>query len=314
MDAVTIAPQSSRLDLHAPPPLVVLALGAVVAERLDPGAFSPDHVALDDHGTVDVAAALPGHRWWAPERRGPDAVDVDPDSVPAALWTLGRFLLELALGRRLETADVDAVDVPRLLALVDIEGRALPPRLVDVLAALLAPNPAQRLQSTRAAARVCRDAATRFGDVDTALRGATRRKLLRVTADLPARDILSPGELRALQQQTQLAGLDELGRSSALVPSSSTQTLPPVDDLERDLARASALAAAMQPATDGADRHDDDETLERTPVPLATLAANDDDEDGDVVALRAGLRRRTRLALASVALVVFVVVLAAAFR
>lgn len=211
MDAATIAPTSGRLDLLAPPPLVVLALGAAIANKLQPGAFTPDLVSLDEQGNVSVPPGMAGLRWWAPElrpesRRAGDNVDVEAPS--AALWTLGRFLLELALGRRLDDHVAVTLDLPAIALLVDVEGRPLPQRLVEVLAALLAADPAQRLQSTRAAARVCTDAAARFGDVDTALRAAARKRLQKVTADLPARDILSPGELASLRAQAAAAGLD----------------------------------------------------------------------------------------------------------
>ena len=282
VDAPTIAPPSHRLDLHAPPPLVVLALGAAVAERLDPGAFSPDHIGLHDNGSVNVGRALPGMHWWAPERRAATAGDVDPDSVAAAMWTLGRFLLELALGRRLETAAVDAFD-PTAVA-VDSDGRTLPTRFVEVVGALLAADPAQRLQSTRAAARVCTEAAARFGDVDTALRVAARHRAMRSTADLPARDILSPGELVRLKQQTRAAGLDDITASVAIAHLSSSSLMDANDvftaGMPDDLLTAHQLAAAMPAARDD-DGNDnalvsdsDDVTLEGSPpLPRAVWIA-----------------------------------------
>jgi hypothetical protein len=307
MDAATIAPTSGRLDLLAPPPLVVLALGAAIANKLQPGVFTPDLVSLDDQGNVNVPPGMAGPRWWAPELRR-SADDVDEKAPSAALWSLGRFMLELALGRRLDDHVAVTLDLPAIAALVDVEGRPLPPRLVEVLAALLAADPAQRLQSTRAAARVCTDAAARFGDVDTALRSAARKRLQKVTADLPARDILSPGELASLRCQAAAAGLDIRSDHSL------SATLP-------------MLAAFPSGALPEHRQFNDDDGDALTPVP-GTLAptlllpavdvapglANTDDESdddsarGDLVRFANEQRRERRMAAAIGVAVVIVVV------
>jgi hypothetical protein len=292
MDVATIAPSSGRLDLLAPPPLVVLALGAAVAARLQPGMFTPDLVSLDDQGNVAVPAGVPGPRWWAPELRK-SIDDVDEKAPSAALWSLGRWLLELALGRRLDDHIAVTLNMTALSELVDVEGRPLPQRLVEVLAALVTPDPAQRLQSTRAAARVCTDAAARFGDVDTALRSAARRRLQRVTADLPARDILSPNELASLREQAAAAGLDAR-------PLLAPDATPPL------------LAAPVR---------DDDEGDALTPIPRARTslelpapdaatptAANDDDDDD--VAQFASVQRNERRVVAAVTVMLMIVVIA----
>jgi hypothetical protein len=203
------------------------------------------------------------------------------------VWSLGRFLLELALGRRVDDHIVVTLDQASIAALVDVEGRPLSPRLADVLAALLAADPAHRLQSPRAAARVCADAAARFGDVDTALKRAARKRLPRVTADLPARDILSPGELASLRAQAAAAGLDVQPTQPAalpMLPAATTTAL--VDDVD-----------AFTPVP---------QALE---VQAAAVVANTtDDEQGDLDRFANDQRREHRLAAAIAALVLIVVV------
>ena len=262
MDTTTIAPFSSSLGLHAPPPLVVLALGAAVANALDPRAFAPDCVSLDDNGCVVVPRAPAAHRWRSPERRGPNGATIAEDDASAALWTLGRFLLELSLGDRLDTAVVDDLDADTIAVLVDVDGRVLPRHLVDVLAALLAPDPAHRLQSTRAAVRVCTDAAGRFGDVDTALRVAARQRPQRVTADLPARDILSSVQLQNLKRQTQVAGLDD--RAAALFDVAALpdcEPLAPVTLIRDVVARTLDVPRAAIDNDNDNDNNDEDNDL-----------------------------------------------------
>ena len=199
------------------PAAAVLHLGAAIAARKPHGAIGIEQVLFDDAGDVvlhdDVAAAS---RWQPPEirrrifdddnNRGDTIVplSVSPATGPVGpriLWSLGRLLLELALGHVVEDDVVDDLELEDLLTMVDVQGQPLPPRLAEVLAAMLAEDPTNRLQSAMAAQRVCESVEQDFGDGDALLRRllqAGRPRPLAPTADLPARAILSPDELRAL--------------------------------------------------------------------------------------------------------------------
>jgi len=176
-------------------PAAVLTLGARVAERMDPTAFAPAGIVVERDGSVTLQPAALDTRYVAPE--GPGRTPV------AAVWALGRFLLEMSLGHAVPDEQMATLTHETLWSLVDLEGRPLAPRQVDVLWAMIVQDPASRLQSARAVARVCADASATFGKGGpAALRAAVTAQSnqpLRSTKEMPAKAILDANDLRRLR-------------------------------------------------------------------------------------------------------------------
>ncbi|MDP2345266.1 MAG: hypothetical protein Q8O67_30255 [Deltaproteobacteria bacterium] len=159
----------------AMPAAAVLCLGrrlaCLVTESIS---MSPEQIMIDGAGGVLLLPGPPAARWRAPEVRAANPLQW---SAPAELWSLGRLLLELALGRAVSDVIADHARDDRLRTLVDVDGGLLPARLIEVLMVLLAPAPGDRLQSPLAAARVFADAEHRFGDGEQALAQVLARSL-----------------------------------------------------------------------------------------------------------------------------------------
>jgi hypothetical protein len=182
------------------PPAAVLTLGARVAAAADVDTFVPDSILVDREGHLHLQQAALDRRFIAPEHRHLE----DPPQTPTAVvWALGRHLLELSLGEVVDDAVLAAPTTQRLGELNDVDGRPLAPRLCDVLAAMLAPLPQERLQSLLPTTRVCITVAKTFGDGDAALRAGVTRQLtggaLKKTKDLPARAVLDATDVARLR-------------------------------------------------------------------------------------------------------------------
>lgn len=182
------------------PPAAVLTLGARVAAAADVDTFVPDGILLDREGHLHLQRASLDPRFVAPEHQDLE----DPPQTPTAVvWALGRHLLELSLGEVVDDAVLRGPTAERLAGLSDVDGRPLAPRLCDVLAAMLAAMPQERLQSLLPTTRVCVTVAKTFGDGDGALRAAVTRQLsggaLKKTKDLPARAVLDANDIARLR-------------------------------------------------------------------------------------------------------------------
>lgn len=182
------------------PPAAVLTLGARVAAAADVDTFVPDGILVDREGHLHLQQASLDPRFIAPEHQHLE----DPPQTPTAVvWALGRHLLELSVGEVVDDALLQAPTAERLATISDVDGRPLAPRLCDVLAAMLAPLPQERLQSLLPTTRVCITVAKTFGDGDVALRGAVTRQLtggaLKKTKDLPARAVLDAADVARLR-------------------------------------------------------------------------------------------------------------------
>lgn len=184
-------------------PAAVLLLGARMAAASDAETLVPDGILIDREGHLHLQEGHLDERFIAPEYRGASTM---PATTPptAAVWALGRHLLELSLGKVVDDAVLDGIldDPARLAAVADVEGRPLAPRLCDVLQALLAKNPEERLQGLLPVTRVCVAVGKTFGDGDTALRAAVARQIkapLKTTKDLPARAILGTEDVARLK-------------------------------------------------------------------------------------------------------------------
>jgi len=289
------------------PPAAVLLLGARVAAAVDAADLVPDAILIDREGQLHLQRD--GHldaRFIAPEHKDGSTLP-DKTTPRAAVWALGRHLLELSVGAVVDDAVLAAPTPERLAGLVDVEGRPLSPRLGEVLAALLAPDPAERLQGLLPVTRVCVTVGKTLGDGDTALRAAVSRQLaapLRTTKDLPARAILGREDVERLQRAER-----------ASVPTARTILIPELKDVAPRLATAPAAdaretrtlaATLMMPAAD---------------APVAGLASTAPTEselprvvtaDLEAPAPVGGASRRGRVvaAVAAVAVVVVVVVIA----
>jgi hypothetical protein len=194
MDAAAVGGRGVHLEGPLSP-AAVLTLGARVAERMDPLAFAPAGIVVERDGSVSLQPATLEARYVAPEGPGPTAV--------GAVWALGRFLLEMSLGHAVPDEQMATLTHETLWSLVDLEGRPLAPRQVDVLWAMIVQDPASRLQSVRAVARVCADASATFGKGGpAALRAAVTAQTnqpLRSTKEMPAKAILDANDLRRLR-------------------------------------------------------------------------------------------------------------------
>jgi hypothetical protein len=182
------------------PPAAVLLLGARVAAAADVDTFVPDGILVDREGHLHLQQASLDPRFVAPEHQHLE----DPPQTPTAVvWALGRHMLELSVGEVVDDAVLQTPTPERLAAVSDVDGRPLAPRLCDVLAAMLAPRPDERLQSLLPTTRVCITVAKTFGDGDVALRAAVTRQLtggaLKKTKDLPARAVLDAADVARLR-------------------------------------------------------------------------------------------------------------------
>jgi hypothetical protein len=229
-------------------PAAALTLGARLANAVSDGAFSPAGVRVDRDGEVHQGPApLPPHYQRDHEPQG-----------PAAVWALGLYLLELSLGR---TVDEDDVLVRGdLNALVDEAGRPLAPRLADVLSAMLAPDPAARLQGFLPVRRVCAEAAAAFGGPTAGKRGLkdaaveAMRVPLKATKDLPARAILGSADVQRLQASSAaFLPLRVTPLPGAVLAEPRLSPWPGVKDVAVVVKDNAAPAAEAAPAVEAAD-------------------------------------------------------------
>lgn len=183
------------VELTGPlPPAAVCRVGRQVALALVElhdrapvvahGSLGPDRVIIDDGGNArlaDVGVARPTSRkrYVSPERRRAWA---RPSSVDD-LWALGVLLADSIFGEARIVADK--------LDLLPIARAAVPERLVDALAVLVAPE-SGRIRNAGAAVRIFTEVALRLaavgeGDGTAALRAAMRsaRELSRPPDPLP---------------------------------------------------------------------------------------------------------------------------------
>ena len=242
-------------------PAAILTLGARVADLMEAATFSPAGIVVDRRGTVSLHPAPLDPRFVAPEGTQRTAV--------AAVWALGRFLLELSLGLPMANDQLAACTHESLSALIDLQGRPLAPRLVDVLWAMIAQDPASRLQGPRAVARVCTDAGATFGsDGSAALAAAVATQNgqpLHSTREMSAKAILDINDIRRLRDPTP----------------DRRKTLPPF----------SGAPSPRAPAT-GFSTRDVAATVVNNDVVV------DDDDDGDIEMLRQLEQRRLRMLMA----------------
>ncbi len=206
----------------------VLCLGRRLACLISSNvSISPELIVVDGGGGVMTQPGPVAARWRAPEVRATPQVW----SAAAELWSLGRLLLELALGDAVPDQLADHVRDDKLRALVDIDGAPLPGRLIEVFMVLMARSPLDRLQLPLAAARVLADAETRFGDGDDELARVFARAIDQRAADpspdqgpstaqlqrwqwrLPCHESTADLPAAAILTRDQLAGL--CGRSAA---------------------------------------------------------------------------------------------------
>jgi hypothetical protein len=244
-------------------PAAILTLGARVADLMDPATFSPAGIVVDRRGTVSLQPAPLDLRFVAPE--GPKRTAV------AAVWALGRFLLELSLGHPVANDQLATFTQASLTALIDLQGRPLAPRLVDVLWAMIAQDPASRLQGPRAVARVCTDAAATFGSDGLAALAAAAATHngppLHSTREMSAKAILDINDIRRLRDPTP----------------DRRKTLPP-------------WSGAPSPhAATGVSSKDVDATVVNATV---VNDDSDDNDDSDFEVLRQLEQRRLRMLLA----------------
>ncbi len=144
------------------------------------GALAPDRVVVDVEGNArlrDVGRLLNAQApsRLSPERRACEGGPTEADDI----YALGLLVAEAALGQPLEL-DGGFLDVKV------IEG-LLPERLVDALAALLAPAET-RIKNAAAAARIFLEAEYSFGDGSQALRSALERARFGLSADAETAD------------------------------------------------------------------------------------------------------------------------------
>ena len=251
-------------------PAAILTLGARVADLMEAATFSPAGIVVDRRGTVSLHPAPLDLRFVAPEGQKRTAV--------AAVWALGRFLLELSLGLPVANDQLASFTHKSLSALIDLQGRPLAPRLVDVLWAMIAQDPASRLQGPRAVARVCTDAAATFGSDGLAALAAAAATHngppLHSTREMSAKAILDINDIRRLRDPTP----------------DRRKTLPPW----------SAAPSPRAPAT-GFSTRDVAATVVNATVVNATVVNeddDDDDDDGDIEMLRQVEQRRLRMLMA----------------
>lgn len=280
MDAAAVG--SRGVHLEGPlSPAAVLTLGARVAERMDPLAFAPAGIVVERDGSVSLQPATLEARYVAPEGPGPTAV--------GAVWALGRFLLEMSLGHAVPDEQMATLTHETLWSLVDLEGRPLAPRQVDVLWAMIVQDPASRLQSARAVARVCADASATFGKGGpAALRAAVTAQSnqpLRSTKEMPAKAILDANDLRRLRIAAPTMRITWPPWAGSPLRNTNPPSLGPKDVAARLVEAAGGESALNNGA--------DSDTL----------------NDGEVQALQQVERQRTRLLLGFGAAAVVAVVL-----
>ena len=246
-------------------PAAILTLGARVADLMDPATFSPAGIVVDRRGSVSLHPAPLDPRFVAPEGTQRTAV--------AAVWALGRFLLELSLGLPVANDQLASFTHESLSALIDLQGRPLAPRLVDVLWAMIAQDPASRLQGPRAVARVCTDAGATFGSDGLAALAAAvatqNGQPLHSTREMSAKAILDINDIRRLRDPTP----------------DRRKTLPPWSGAPSPHATATGFSTRDVAAT----------VVNTTVV---NAADNADNDDSDVEMLRQLEQRRLRMLLA----------------
>lgn len=215
----------------AMPAAAVMCLGHRLAAIATQRAFDPDRIVIAADDAVSVEAGPVAQRWLAPEVR-----DAATHTAAAEMWSLGRLLLELSLGRTVDDSVVDHADEAGLKSLMGVDGQPLPDRVIDILAVLLKPQANERLQSTRAAERVFRDAEGHMGDGARALGEILERARLKqrgrggvgraeepapVTIGLASRDILDGPHLKQLAAEA-----EAIRRAQQAAPLKATKDLP----------------------------------------------------------------------------------------
>ena len=300
-------------------------LVAVATQR----AFDPDRILIGTDDGIRIEPGPVGNRWLAPEVRA-----TATHTAAAEMWSLGRLLLELSLGRTVDDSVVYDTDEVRLKVLTGVDGQPLPDRVINIFAALLKPQPHERLQSTRAAERVFKDAEGHLGDGARALgeilerarrkhssSGIGRAEPAPVTLGLASRDILDAPHLKQIAAEA-----EAIRREQQAVPLKATKDLPARAILSpEDLKKIDAgvvrpeqklLSTQIVPRVGRGDLVDGEEVTVPVPPPLlgpgpeesATEPADvDGDADGDVESFLDDERRRRRLLFAAAAAFCFVV-------